>query len=183
MLGKMGNLTNAQKSIWVTEQYYIGSSINNICGTAVIQEKVDFDKLEEAIKIVSQKHDSFWLEFKLNDGNVEQVLSEREEIQISTVSIASEKELEKEREKIVKTKFKLENSKLFKFYIFKFSNGRGAFMLNIHHLISDAWTLALICNDIIKTYSNLKQNREIETKAIYSYIDYIKSEKEYQNSE
>ena len=92
MLGKMGNLTNAQKSIWVTEQYYIGSSINNICGTAVIQEKVDFDKLEEAIKIVSQKHDNFWLEFKLNDGNVEQVLSEREEIQISTVSIASEKE-------------------------------------------------------------------------------------------
>ena len=179
----MGNLTNAQKSIWVTEQYYIGSSINNICGTAVIQEKVDFDKLEEAIKIVSQKHDSFWLEFKLNDGNVEQVLSEREEIQISTVSIASEKELEKEREKIVKTKFKLENSKLFKFYIFKFSNGRGAFMLNIHHLISDAWTLALICNDIIKTYSNLKQNREIETKAIYSYIDYIKSEQEYQKSE
>ena len=33
----MGNLTNAQKSIWVTEQYYKGSSINNICGTAVIQ--------------------------------------------------------------------------------------------------------------------------------------------------
>ena len=27
----MGNLTNAQKSIWVTEQYYKGSSINNIC--------------------------------------------------------------------------------------------------------------------------------------------------------
>ena len=179
----MGNLTNAQKSIWVTEQYYIGSSINNICGTAVIQEKVDFDKLEEAIKIVSQKHDSFWLEFKLNDGNVEQVLSEREEIQISTVSIASEKELEKEREKIVRTTFKLENSKLFKFYIFKFSNGKGAFTLNIHHLISDAWTLALICNDIIKTYSNLKQNQEIETKAIYSYIDYIKSEEEYQKSE
>ena len=179
----MGKLTNAQKSIWVTEQYYLGSSVNNICGTALIQEKVDFDKLEEAIKIVSQKHDSFWLEFKLNDGNVEQVLSEREEIQISTVSIASEKELEKEREKIVRTTFKLENSELFNFYIFKFSNGKGAFMLNIHHLISDAWTLALICNDIIKTYSNLKQNQKIETKAIYSYIDYIKSEQEYQKSE
>ena len=56
-------------------------------------------------------------------------------------------------------------------------------MLNIHHLISDAWTLAFICNEIIKTYSALKQNKEIETKAIYSYIDYIKSEKQYQESE
>ena len=179
----MGNLTNAQKSIWVTEQYYMGSSVNNICGTAVIQEKVDFEKLEEAIRIVCQKHDNFWLEIRLKDGNVEQVLSERENIQICTINIASEKELEKEREKIVRTTFKLENSKLFKFYIFKFTDGKGAFMLNIHHLTSDAWTLALICNDIIKNYSALKQNKEIETKAIYSYIDYIKSEQEYQKSE
>ena len=179
----MGNLTNAQKSIWVTEQYYMGSSVNNICGTAVIQEKVDFGKLEEAIRIVCQKHDNFWLEIRLKDGNVEQVLSERENIQICTINIASEKELEKEREKIVRTTFKLENSKLFKFYIFKFTDGKGAFMLNIHHLISDAWTLALICNEIIKNYSALKQNKEIETKAIYSYIDYIKSEQEYQKSE
>ena len=162
----MGNLTNAQKSIWVTEQYYLGSSINNICGTAIIQEKVDFDKLEKSIKIVCKKHDNFWLEFKLENGNVKQVLSERKKIQIRTINIASEKELETEREKIVKTTFKLENSKLFNFYIFKFANGKGAFMLNIHHLISDAWTLAFICNEIIKTYSALKQNKEIETKAI-----------------
>ena len=179
----MGNLTNAQKSIWVTEQYYKGSSINNICGTAVIQEKVDFEKLKESIQIVCKKHDNFWLEFKLNNGNVEQVLSEKKEIQIDTINIAGKNQLESERNKIVKTKFQLENSKLFKFYIFKFTDGKGAFMLNIHHLISDAWTLALICNDIIKTYSELIQNKEVETKAIYSYIDYIKSEQQYQESE
>ena len=179
----MGNLTNAQKSIWVTEQYYKGSSINNICGTAVIQEKVDFEKLKESIQIVCKKHDNFWLEFKLNKGNVEQVLSEKKEIQIDTINIAGKNQLETERNKIVKTKFTLENSKLFKFYIFKFIDGKGAFMLNIHHLISDAWTLALICNDIIKTYSELVQNKEVETKAIYSYIDYIKSEQQYQESE
>ena len=179
----MGNLTNAQKSIWVTEQYYKGSSINNICGTAVIQEKVDFEKLKESIQIVCKKHDNFWLEFKLNKGNVEQVLSEKKEIQIDTINIAGKNQLELERNKIVKTKFQLENSKLFEFYIFKFIDGKGAFMLNIHHLISDAWTLALICNDIIKTYSELIQNKEVEKKAIYSYIDYIKSEQQYQESE
>ena len=113
----MGNLTNAQKSIWVTEQYYKGSSINNICGTAVIQEKVDFEKLKESIQIVCKKHDNFWLEFKLNEGNVEQVLSEKKEIQIDTINIAGKNQLELERNK--------ENSKLFKFYIFKFIDGKG----------------------------------------------------------
>ena len=48
----MIKLTNSQKSIWVTEQYYKGSSINNICGYAIIEEQIDFDKLEEAIQIV-----------------------------------------------------------------------------------------------------------------------------------
>ena len=179
----MGNLTNAQKSIWVTEQYYMGSSINNICGTATIQEKVDFEKLKKSIEIVCQKHDNFWLKVKVENGEVKQILSEKEQIQVDIINIADKNDLEKEREKIVRTAFQLENSRLFNFYIFRFADGKGAFMLNIHHLISDAWTLALICNEIIKTYSALKQNQEIETKAIYSYIDYIKSEQEYQKSE
>ena len=179
----MGNLTDSQKSIWVTEQYYKGSSINNICGTAIIDEKVDFEKLRKSVEIVCQKHDNFRLQLNIEDGEVKQVLSEQKEIKIDTIDVASPKELEKEREKIVRTPFKLENSELYKFYIFKFKNGEGAFMLNIHHLIADAWTLAFICNEIIKTYSALKQNKEIETKAIYSYIDYIKSEQEYLESE
>ena len=183
VIEKMGNLTNSQKSIWVIEQYYKGSSINNICGTALINEKIDFEKLKKSIEIVCQKHDNFRMQIKIEDEGVRQVLSEPKEIQIDTVKVASKKELEEERKKIVRTPFKLENSELFKFYIFKFENGEGAFMLNIHHLISDAWTLAFICNEIIKTYSALKQNKEIETKAIYSYIDYIKSEKQYQESE
>ena len=179
----MGNLTNSQKSIWVTEQYYKGSSINNICGTAIIDEQVDFEKLKESIQIVCQKHDNFWLKLKRENEKIKQLLSERKEIQIDIINVEDSKELEKERNKIVRIPFKLENSELFKFYIFKFKNGEGAFMLNIHHLISDAWTLAFICNEIIKTYSALKQNKEIETKAIYSYIDYIKSEQDYIKSE
>lgn len=179
----MGNLTNSQKSIWVTEQFYKGSSINNICGTAIIKEEIDFEKLEEAIQIVSQKHDNFWLKLKRENERIKQMLSERKKIQIDIINVENAKELESKREKIVRIPFNSENSELFKFYIFKFNNGEGAFMLNIHHLIADAWTLALICNEIIKTYSALKQNKKIETNAIYSYIDYINSEQEYFKSE
>lgn len=179
----MGNLTNSQKSIWVTEQYYKGSSINNICGSAIIEEQINFEKLKQAIEIVCKKHDSFKLQIKIENGEVKQELSDRQEMQIDVINVADLETLEREKEKIVRTPFKLENSKLYKFYIFKFQNGEGGFMLNIHHLISDAWTLAFICNEIIKTYSDLKQNKETETKAIYSYIDYIKAEQEYLQSE
>ena len=179
----MKKLTNSQKSIWVTEQYYKGSSVNNICGSAIIEEQIDFEKLENAVEIVCQKHDNFRLKLKIENGEVKQVLSKEKNIEMSTIKVATSKELENEIEKIVRTPFKLENSELYKFYIIKFENGEGGFMLNIHHLIADAWTLAFINNEIIKTYSALKQNQEIETKALYSYIDYINAEQEYLESE
>ena len=179
----MGNLTNSQKSIWVTEQYYKGSSVNNICGSAIIEEQIDFEKLKKAVEIVNKKHDNFRLQIKIEDGEVEQVLSEKKDTKIDIINVATPKELEKETQKIVRTPFKLEDSELYKFYIFKFENGQGGFMLNIHHLIADAWTLAFISNDIIKTYSELKQGKPVETEAIYSYIDYIQSEQEYLESE
>ncbi|MBQ2835741.1 MAG: amino acid adenylation domain-containing protein [Clostridia bacterium] len=179
----MGNLTNSQKSIWVTEQYYKGSSVNNICGSAIIEEQIDFEKLKKAVEIVNKKHDNFRLQIKIEDGEVKQVLSEKKDTKIDIISVATPKELEKETQKIVRTPFKLEDSELYRFYIFKFENGQGGFMLNIHHLIADAWTLAFISNDIIKTYSELKQEKPVETEAIYSYIDYIQAEQEYLESE
>ena len=38
-------LTNPQKSIWLTEEFYKGTAINNIGGNLLIREKVDFEKL------------------------------------------------------------------------------------------------------------------------------------------
>ena len=179
----MEELTNSQKSIWVTEQYYKGSTVNSICGTAVIEEKVDFEKLKKSIQIVYKMHDNFKLRFKIKNGELKQVLSIPKEVKIDTIKVDNLNELKKHREKIVKTPFKLEDSQLFNFYIFKFKNGNGAFLFNIHHLISDAWTLALICNQIIQTYSELKQNKKIQNQIIYSYMDHIKSEKEYLKSD
>lgn len=37
------DLTNPQKSIWLTEQFYRGTSINVICGTVLIDDIVNFE--------------------------------------------------------------------------------------------------------------------------------------------
>ena len=43
------NLTNPQKSIWLTEKFYQGTSINTICGYFHINGTVDFTTLKKAI--------------------------------------------------------------------------------------------------------------------------------------
>ena len=60
---EMFELTNPQKSIWVMEQFYKGTNINNICATLTINTDVDFEKLNKAINIFIKNNKSFGLNF------------------------------------------------------------------------------------------------------------------------
>lgn len=176
-------LTNPQKSIWVTEQFYKGTSINNICGVAEIKEFVDFDLLKKAITHVMEKYDIFKINFYIEKSEIKQKITEKYNDKIDVIDLTSEKELEQYKNSIVKERFDLLNNYPYQFYIFKFSNNQGAFMLNIHHIIADAWTLGFISREIIKIYSKLKTNSYVEEEIKYSYKQYLDVEKKYIESE
>ena len=43
------NLTNPQKSIWNMEKFFEGTTINNICASITILDKLDKEALKKAI--------------------------------------------------------------------------------------------------------------------------------------
>lgn len=180
---KFYNLTNPQKSIWITEQFYKGSSINSICGTAVINEEVDFSILEKAILLVLNNNDIFKIRLAIENDKIQQYMSDDINSNIIYHSVKNHQELEVIRKDIVSKPFNLLNSYAYNFYIFKMPNNFGAFMLNIHHILADAWTLGFTSKEIIKTYSQLKNNQYTKEPPIYTYEQYIESEKTYLNSE
>lgn len=59
----MYDLTTPQKLIWYTEEVFKGTSIENITGTVIIPNKVDFSSLEQAINFYVQKMIAFVLSF------------------------------------------------------------------------------------------------------------------------
>lgn len=174
-------LTNPQKSIWYIEQFYKDTNINTICGTAIINEKVDFKLLKSAICHVVKNNKSFGTRIILENNAPKQYFSSIENYKVDIINVNSIDEMENYKKDLIKTPFVLTESYLFKFLIFKFPNNHGAFVLNIHHLISDAWTLGFVCNEVIKNYSNLKDNKSLISYTS-SYLDYMNSEKEYINS-
>ena len=54
---KLYSLTRPQKSIWLTEQYYPNSNINNVCGVMSIFQAIDFDALKKAINLFVESND------------------------------------------------------------------------------------------------------------------------------
>ena len=176
------DLTNPQKSIFLTEQYYSNTNVNNICGTAIIKDKLNFDLLEKAINILIKNNDSFRLKFVKSNGNLKQYVYDYSFIKIDIVDLKNESEVSNLEQTLLKQLFNLED-KIFEFKMFRFPEGNGGFLLNIHHIISDAWTLGLTCRKIMEAYSVLSSNGNPNSIKEFSYIDYINSESEYLNSE
>ena len=69
---KLYNLSAPQKSILLTEQFYSGSSINNIGGGITVHEALDFDLLKKAIQNYVKYNDSFRIRLKQTSTGVKQ---------------------------------------------------------------------------------------------------------------
>lgn len=177
------NLTAPQKSILLTEEYYKGTSINNICGTAIIEDKIDFDLLKKAFSIFVKNNDSFNLKLVLDNNQVKQYLGELNDIDVEVIDIDSKDEISKIENDLMSHVFDIYNSDLFCFKIFRLKDNTGGFIANVHHLFADSWTLGLLAKEIVKIYSCLANGENVDKNDDFSYVKYIYSEQEYFNSD
>ncbi len=183
MSKNMYDLTNPQKSIWLTNEFYNGTSIENVEGNVRILQKIDFDALKRAINLYVKRNDAFRLKFIHKDDTVMQYVDDFTEFDVEIVPVESEKDLKVLERSICDTPFETLNKLLFKFTIYRFPDGSGGFIINTHHLIADAWTAGLVVDEVMEHYEALINNKEIPNEPNLSYLDYINSEKEYLNSE
>ena len=176
---KLYELTNPQKSIWSTEQFYQGTAINNICGSAIINDIVDYDILKKSIIKVINSNDIFKIKFLIKNNTLKQYISNDVNTIIKTLNVKNYEELENHRKEIASKPFDFFDSYLYNFYIFKMPQNQGGFMLNIHHILADSWTLGFISKQIIEKYNQLKNNTLNSFTPSYTYEEYIQNEEKY----
>ena len=153
------DLTNPQKNIWITEQYYNGNPINNICGTVYIKEKLDFQKLVQSVNILINTHDNFKIKLSTTENTVKQYFVNDLNYTVDIVDIANEDELTSYEDNFAKQILSISDNRLFEIKIFRFSNSRGGVIVKMHHLLADSWTFGLICKQIVDTYYKLQIGR------------------------
>ncbi len=180
-MGKKYDLTSPQKSIWYTEEVFKGTTVNNICTTGIIYEKINEDLLKQAINNVVKQNDSFRIHLTLENGIVKQYISDYEKFDINIEFIDNASKLKKIEESESKYLFNLIDSNLFKFKIVILKNKFAAVILTANHIISDSWSMGITIQEILRNYHCLlnKGNPNIDT---FSYLDYIASEEKYLNS-
>lgn len=175
-------LTNPQMSIWLTEQYLKGTSIGNISGVISIKEKINVDKLKLSIYEFVKRNDSLQTKITIENGLPEQYFDKNIDFSIKVNEVDNENDVESLIRCMASKPFNLIESNLFNFELYTFSNGHGGILVSIHHLIGDAWTAGIIVSGIMNLYESLIKVNNLPKNNMYSYINYINSEKQYLKS-
>ncbi|MDO5556368.1 MAG: amino acid adenylation domain-containing protein [Clostridia bacterium] len=173
------NLTNPQKSIWLTEQHYINTNVGNIVGILNFEDAINLNNLKLAVNLLVSKNDALRIGFHIEDGYVKQYIQEFKKFDIEILNIQNEKEYIKDFSKI---KFDITRDNLYHFEIIKQKN-KIQLISRFHHIVTDAWSLSLIISEIVDIYNKIETNEIESLDEYYSYINYIESEKDYLNSD
>ena len=179
---KFYDLTIPQKSIYLTEEYAGGSSVNLIGGNVIVDEPVNLDFLEKALNIFVKKNDAIRIRIHMEANKPKQYITPYEPFAIKRVFIKNEHELEELSLQAVNKKFDFSDSNLFWFTLFKFEDNTGGLIVTFHHIISDAWTMSLFVDQVMDIYSKLLAGESIDDSENNSYLDFVNSEQAYLNT-
>ncbi|NLV35996.1 MAG: amino acid adenylation domain-containing protein [Clostridiaceae bacterium] len=174
-------LTQPQKGIWYTEKLYPGTSIGTIAATLKLQGDIDYLLLEKAVNLLVEKNDAIRLRFTQKDNEPYQYVSnyKYKKLQFFDFSQSSSEELFAWDKARSEEPFDLIDSDLFHFDLIKISDNVGGFFVKMHHLISDAWSMSIVGNNIVEYYSKLKNGELIDPSKKPSYLDFILRENDY----
>ena len=179
-------LTHPQKRIWYIDKINTNSPLHNIGGCLSIYEDIDVKVMKQTINLIIKNNDGLRLRVSERENEPVQYVKDFENENIDFLDFSNYESPQKEHEtwsnELFKKCFNLEDSKLYYFAIYKISEKKYGILLNIHHIISDGWSISLIQKQMCNIYRKLMNKEEIYI-AHYSYLDFIKAEEEYLNSE
>lgn len=168
----MYQLSKPQKLIYDMEQYAKGS-IAVICGSFFIKGKKDISELKKAVNELYRLNDALRIQITETDGKPMQSIREFAEQDIDVLHFKSREELTEYGETYAKVPLDLYGL-LCEIKIILQKEQYGIFV-KLHHIIGDAWTMALICNQ----FQEILKGSFVETN---SYLAFLEKEQEYLRS-
>lgn len=180
--GQRYPLTHQQKGIWFMEKIYPDTSIGVVAATLRLQGDVDLDLVDAAVNLFIEKNDAIRFRITEENGEPVQYIAPYEPVHFQRYHFSSNEELYKWDETQSVLPFDLIDSPLFTFALIGVGANDGGFYVRFHHLISDAWTMSLLVNQVFEYYAILQEGRTVDSFSLPSYTAYIDNEQKYLTS-
>ena len=168
-------LTTPQCNIWNLQKYYSDTAISNQCGAIFYEEKRDCALLKQALYEFVKSQSGMRLRFVEKTQPMQYVSDIVEEI--PDLSFATMQEYETYAKQFAKEPIGLTERAMYRFVVVEVENHSGI-LVNLSHLISDAWTFSIMAKQIEQIYNALKTGRAVMCEEA-DYRGYVEIEKMY----
>jgi acyl carrier protein len=155
---KSAYLSLAQQRLWSHEQSQPSTAIYNIPVAYHLSGEVNVAILEQSLREIVQRHEVLRTRFGTVDGQPVQIIAERTEFSLPVIDLSSlpadqqEAELKRLEKEEAETPFSLTDAALWRFQLVCLERSRYVLLVNMHHIVSDRWSLHLLMQEAAVNY-------------------------------
>ncbi|MCC9018867.1 non-ribosomal peptide synthetase [Flavobacterium lipolyticum] len=184
-------LSFGQQRLWTLSQFESGASTYNMPYHIELKGQYDLIYLKQAIRAVIDRHEILRTVFKTNEiGEVRQYIIPSEDFEFNVTYIDYRNASDKEQEvqdyitNDASKSFDLETGPLFRVGLLQTDDNRYTFYYNLHHIISDGWSMNILSQDVLHYYKAYANNAAVALEPLkIQYKDFANWQLEHLNSE
>jgi amino acid adenylation domain-containing protein len=168
-----------QKRLWFIQQMEPTSSAYNIPGRIILNHHVEDEWIETTLARLAHRHESLRTGFKIVADRPVQRLIKEAAIPLKKIDIsmlAGEEQQRKQEEifnEMARTPFDLTEAPLCRTVLLKLDQQAVELMFNIHHIITDGWSMEIIKRDFTLLYEGSRTGKTVELESLpFQYKDF-----------
>jgi amino acid adenylation domain-containing protein/FkbH-like protein/non-ribosomal peptide synthase protein (TIGR01720 family) len=172
-------LSAAQQRLWFLDQFIPNRAAYNIPLARRIHGKLDLKALQRALGTVTMRHATLRSSFSAQDGAAAIAQVESPKVFFQHVTTSSEGEALKLAGEEAARQFNLAEEPLLRALVFSIGADDQILVLNVHHIVSDGWSMGMLLRDLSEAYAAASVGREPSSKPLpASYADYAAWQRE-----
>lgn len=173
----------AQRRMWLIDRFEKSFTPYNMVGAFRLAGPLDLDALAAALDHIVSRHEALRTNFVERDGELMQIVRdsvslEWERLDVSALSPdAQERQLKDLLQRENRRRFDLAADPLIHVSTLRLSSESVVFLMNVHHIACDGWSIEILKREISRAYSAISGGRLVDRTPPVQYADYTEWER------
>ncbi|ARU62803.1 hypothetical protein CBW65_18865 [Tumebacillus avium] len=176
----------AQQGIWFLDRLAPGGTTYHVPIALRLQGELDTAALERSLQELVLRHETLRTTFLEKDGQLLQVIAAEHGLVLARSSVAHVEEALREAaawqevEAAAREPFDLTQGPLFRARLVQVSGQEHLLLLNLHHIITDGWSMGVLAEELRSLYADFKSGRDASLPQLpLQYGDYAAWQREW----
>ncbi|MEO7676802.1 MAG: condensation domain-containing protein, partial [Verrucomicrobiota bacterium] len=179
-------LSFAQQRLWFFSQLEPASPLYNIPAALRLTGTLNPDALRQSLVSILERHEALRTNFVSNSGMPVQVIRSEINLDLPVIDLSASAvetraaEIESTLLRESQKPFDLAHELLFRAKLFRVSAQEHILFLNIHHIVSDEWSMRIFFRELADFYSNFSGGKTSEPAELpIQYADFAIWQREF----